>query len=84
MATGVIAALGISASISYTAPVDAKLLIDACTTGSTAIVTLNGVNILCVPSSGNATATVYVGAGQTVSIANGTTVTSVISVLEGT
>jgi hypothetical protein len=83
MTTGVIAVLGNSAAISYTAPVDGKVQISATTNGSSAVVSVNGVSAINVSSTGNASLTFFIGVGQTVTITNGATAASIVSVLEG-
>jgi hypothetical protein len=82
MTTGVIAVLSNSATISYTAPVDGKVQISGTTNGSSAVVSVNGVSALNISSTANASLTFFIGSGQTVTIANGPTAASIVSVLE--
>lgn len=82
MATGIIGSIGSAASLSYTPNVDAKVLISTGSTGA-GTVTVNGSVVISLSAAGSGNQTIFVGAGQTITVANSTGCSSIVSALEG-
>ncbi|HEX7642034.1 MAG TPA: hypothetical protein VF472_07450 [Burkholderiaceae bacterium] len=79
MATGIIGALSVSSSLTYTPATNAKVIVN-CLGGSLIV---NGVGISGSNSTGaGILATFYVGAGQSVTIATASTTTALVSAIE--
>lgn len=84
MTTGILGAIVGGATLIYTAPVDAKLMITGATSVGGGSAQVNGNAVFYVTPAQNGAVTHFVGAGQTVNINNNGGIAVVVSVLEGT
>jgi hypothetical protein len=79
MSTGIVGTIGASSSLNYTPSSNAKMSVTA-SVGSGGFVYVNGT-VVSISGVGFS-ATFYVAAGQTVSVATGTSTTAVVSAIE--
>jgi len=81
MATGIVAALGVSTSATYTALSDAQLQLACTGTGSN--ITVNSASVYTGGANlSSANVKIFVAAGASVTIATGSAATCVVSALE--
>lgn len=84
MATGLVGTIASSGSLQYTPTCDVKVLVYAASTSATGTLSVNGTVVLNLAANTNGNVVLYVGANQTLTVANSANVTSVVSALEGT
>lgn len=83
MATGIIATMGASATVTYTPSKDAKIMISVFGDGGSGGLSINSKTICAVGTGVTLNGiTHYVGAGSTVTFVTSATTTAVISALE--
>ena len=84
MATGILGTIASSGTLTYTAPMAAKLIVSSTNiSGTSATTSINGVAAIGMTASyGAGSVSLYVGLGQTVTITNSAGVNSIVSVLE--
>lgn len=84
MTTGIVGAFT-NGTLTYTAPVDAKLIVSSAgnINGSIPPVTINGIVAVIFTTATNVSLSHFIGAGQTVTIAAPGGANCVVSVIEG-